>query len=146
MRIFLSMLVAFCLAFSTCAAAAAPKKKHPALSKTAGHRAVKTTAGRKASGKRATARKGANAVVRYRGQTAPTADRLREIQGALAAKGYLKRAPSGEWDAESQEAMKRFQADSKLDQTGKWNSLSLIALGLGPKRDPAPEPASEPVK
>jgi hypothetical protein len=32
------------------------------------------------------------------------------------------------------EALKRFQADQNLTPDGKLGSLSLIALGLGPKR------------
>jgi peptidoglycan hydrolase-like protein with peptidoglycan-binding domain len=68
-----------------------------------------------------------------RSQASPTEDRYREIQQALASKGYLKAEPSGVWDADTQEAMRRFQADQKLDQTGKINALSLISLGLGPK-------------
>ena len=69
-------------------------------------------------------------------QAGPTSDRYREIQEALAAKGYLKTPPTGVWDQESTEAMKRFQADQKLTSTGKLNSLSLIALGLGPNPGP----------
>ena len=75
-------------------------------------------------------------------QMAPTPDRYKEIQGALAAKGYLQPDDaSGRWDQPSIDAMKKFQADQKLDSTGKINSLSLIALGLGPKHDSAPAPA-----
>ncbi len=66
-------------------------------------------------------------------QAAPTPDRYREIQQALVDKGYLKSEPTGTWDAGSQDAMKRFQTDQKLDQTGKINARSLISLGLGPK-------------
>jgi hypothetical protein len=73
---------------------------------------------------------------------APTPERYKEIQGALAAKGYLgPDDASGRWDQTSIDAMKKFQADQKLDSTGKINSLSLIALGLGPKHDSAPAPA-----
>jgi len=64
----------------------------------------------------------------------PSADRYKEIQSALAQKGYLHGEPSGTWDAESIDAMKRFQKEQNLDADGKLNSLSLIALGLGPKR------------
>ncbi len=71
-------------------------------------------------------------------QASPSSDRYREIQEALAAKGYLKTPPNGVWDQESTEAMKRFQADQKLTSTGKLNSLSLIALGLGPKTTEMP--------
>ncbi len=37
------------------------------------------------------------------------------------------------------DALKRFQHDQNLVEDGKIGSLSLIALGLGPKREP-PEP------
>ena len=51
------------------------------------------------------------------------------------------------WGQASIDGLKRFQADQKIDTTGKINSLSLIALGLGPKHDamaaaPVPEQAS----
>lgn len=65
----------------------------------------------------------------------PSSDRYREIQQALADKGYYKGAVDGTWTSESQEALRRFQADQNLSSTGKLDSLSLIALGLGPKRD-----------
>src|SRR5215831_20780512 len=69
-------------------------------------------------------------------QTAPTPDRYREIQQSLAAKGYLGADQvNGHWTPESTDAMKRFQADQKLEASGKINSLSLIALGLGPKHE-----------
>ena len=67
-------------------------------------------------------------------QQAPTTDRYKEIQQALATKGYLQGEPNGEWGADSVDALKRFQADQNLTPDGKLNSLSLIAMGLGPKR------------
>ena len=76
-------------------------------------------------------------------QKAPTPDRYKEIQQALASKGYLQSgAPTGVWDNSSVEALKKFQADQNLEPSGKLDSLSLIGLGLGPKRDqqPAPQP------
>ena len=73
-------------------------------------------------------------------QKAPTPDRYKEIQQALASKGYLESgAPTGVWDNSSVEALKKFQADQNLEPSGKLDSLSLIGLGLGPKRD---QPAS----
>lgn len=88
-------------------------------------------------------------------QLAPTPDRYREIQGALAAKGYLKpEEANGAWGQSSVDALKHFQADQKIESSGKLNSLSLIALGLGPKHDsaaakppvllPAPAPVAAP--
>jgi hypothetical protein len=108
---------------------------------------TKTTARRKGKVSRTPARS-------Y--QQAPTADRLKEIQQALASKGYYKGEPNGEWGADSADALKRFQAEQNLMPDGKINSLSLIALGLGPKRltaksdstpqagTPAPPPTSPP--
>ena len=67
-------------------------------------------------------------------QMLPSQDRYREIQNSLAQKGYLRSEPNGAWDGDTVDAMKRFQHDQNLDADGKINSLSLIALGLGPKR------------
>ncbi|MBI4909166.1 MAG: peptidoglycan-binding protein [Acidobacteria bacterium] len=74
------------------------------------------------------------AAPRYSVQNEPTADRYREIQQALKAKGYLQADPTGKWDNSSTDALRRFQQDQNLDASGKLDSLSLIALGLGPKR------------
>lgn len=69
-------------------------------------------------------------------QTTPSADRYREIQQALATKGYLTAEQStGAWDQTSISALKRFQQEQSLEPSGKINSLSLIALGLGPRRE-----------
>ena len=69
-------------------------------------------------------------------QTAPTPQRYMEIQQALATKGYYTGPVDGTWDASCTDALKRFQADQKLSPDGKIGALSLIALGLGPKREP----------
>ena len=72
-------------------------------------------------------------------QRTPTPDRYKEIQQALATKGYLpENSPSGVWDTSSVAALKKFQQDQSLEPSGKIDSLSLIALGLGPKRDSPP--------
>lgn len=67
-------------------------------------------------------------------QLSPSSERYKEIQEALIAKGYLKTPSSGVWDSDSQEAMRRFQADQNLDSNGKLTSLTLISLGLGSKQ------------
>jgi peptidoglycan hydrolase-like protein with peptidoglycan-binding domain len=77
-------------------------------------------------------------------QQSPTPDRYKEIQQALATKGYLHGEPNGEWNADSVDALKRFQADQNLTPDGKMNSLSLIAMGLGPKRLTAQSHAPQP--
>ena len=41
---------------------------------------------------------------------------------------------NGAWGSDSVDALKRFQRDQNIGDDGKLGSLSLIALGLGPKR------------
>jgi peptidoglycan hydrolase-like protein with peptidoglycan-binding domain len=109
--------------------------------------ATKKTPVKKTSAKSTAKKSGKKAVTWRNRQTAPTQDRYRQIQEALAAKGYLPaESATGTWSQTSIDALKRFQADQKIETTGKINSLSLIALGLGPKRDavvlpPVPAPA-----
>jgi len=49
-------------------------------------------------------------------------------------KGYFHGQLNGEWGSDSTDALKRFQAEQNLQPDGRLNSLSLIAMGLGPKR------------
>lgn len=77
-------------------------------------------------------------------QNTPTPERYKEIQQALADKGYLKSEPNGVWDAQSSAALEQFQSDRKLDASGKLTAASLIALGLGPSTAPIPpDPAAK---
>jgi peptidoglycan hydrolase-like protein with peptidoglycan-binding domain len=74
-------------------------------------------------------------------QKAPSPERYKEIQQALASKGYLQpEASSGVWDNSSVSALKKFQEDQSLEPSGKLDSLSLIALGLGPRHAEPPPP------
>jgi peptidoglycan hydrolase-like protein with peptidoglycan-binding domain len=70
-------------------------------------------------------------------QTGPTAERYKQIQQALIDKGYMQGSATGDWEPDSVAALRHFQADQKLEVSGKINSLTLIRLGLGPNRDPA---------
>jgi hypothetical protein len=70
------------------------------------------------------------------GQMTPTPERYKEIQQALIDKGYLQGPASGVWGPDCVQSLKKYQQDQKLEPSGKIDSLSLIALGLGPKREP----------
>jgi len=114
---------------------AAPKgaiaSKAPASSAT---RKSPPTAAKKTTVRKKSARK--TPVRSYRAvQQAPTPERYKEIQQALADKGYLQGSPTGQWGTDSADALKRFQQDRNLQPTGKLDSLSLIALGLGPRHE-----------
>jgi Putative peptidoglycan binding domain len=133
MRKVLSAAVAAALVLLTIASAqqnqkktaATGARKRPAATKAA---SSKGTASRKAAKRPA-------ATWRNR-QVAPSPDRYREIQNALAARGYLSpEQANGTWNQTSIDALKKFQTEQNLESTGKINSLSLIALGLGPKHD-----------
>ena len=72
-------------------------------------------------------------------QLHPSPDRYKEIQQALADRGYFKGTVDGEWGSDSVDALKRFQLEHNAGDDGKINSLSLIQLGLGPDRDRSDE-------
>ena len=84
--------------------------------------------------KRSRTRRTTTSQAAPRSQPGPTPERYKEIQQALADKGYYKGEANGQWTAASTEALSRFQSDQNLKVDGKLGSLSLIALGLGPKR------------
>jgi len=110
-------------------AVAAPSAKKPAPArratrKTSAHAAVRPTPAAHAAPRSAF----------HSSQTAPTPERYKQFQEALIAKGYLHGEATGQWNEASVDAMRRFQKDQNLEPTGKPNqSLSIIALGLGPK-------------
>ena len=88
----------------------------------------------------------ANRVTWRNRQMIPSPDRYREIQGALASKGFLNpEEATGTWNQASSDALKKFQTEQNLESSGKINSLSLIALGLGPKRESASAAPPKPV-
>jgi len=122
------------------------KKRHATAAAATTHkrkRAGVTSKTSTAQGSKATGSKTATVAARRKGkktrgparsyQQAPSADRYREIQQALASKGYFQGEVSGAWGADSVDALKRFQASQNLASDGKISSLSLMALGLGPR-------------
>jgi len=91
-----------------------------------------------------------------KGQAAPTADRIKEIQTALQKDGSYEGEPTGKWDAATMDAMRKYQDKNGINPTGKIDAVSLNKLGLGsetagkgapiPAADSsnAPAPASKP--
>jgi hypothetical protein len=72
---------------------------------------------------------------RQRGQQKIDAARSREIQEALIREHYLDGSASGVWDAKSQSAMERYQADNGWQSKTVPDSRALIKLGLGPDHE-----------
>ena len=61
--------------------------------------------------------------------------RATQIQTALIKARYLSGEPSGHWDAQSQTAMVKLQADNGWQTKLVPDSRALIKLGLGPNTD-----------
>ncbi len=132
MRIIAALLLIVCLSWPGFAVQA---KKHRSSHSAA---AGKKPASKKPTGKKTAAKKGGRrrgATPRSMAQKTPTPERYQEIQQAMAAKGYAPQAPNGVWSPDWAAALKHYQQDQKLEATGKLNSMSLITLGLGPKRE-----------
>jgi len=121
------------------AQAKAPAKKSSSASNAA-KAPAKTTSQRNSSTRRRARRSSR--------QQTPSADRIREIQEALAREGHYKGEPTGKWDAATTEAMKSFQKANDLNPTGKLDARSLQKLGLGSEvagvAPPRPVPTAEP--
>lgn len=66
------------------------------------------------------------------GQRGIDPDRAHEIQTALIQQHYMTGTPSGQWDAETQAAMQKYQADHGWQTKLTPDSRALISLGLGP--------------
>jgi murein L,D-transpeptidase YcbB/YkuD len=159
-KILFPALVFWGLAGAVLAATPAkPHKKHHTAG-TAAHATTKKSAKTVASGKVAVSGKsktGATLTARRKGkptahkptrsyQQAPSPERYQEIQQALATKGFYQGQANGEWGPDSVDALKRFQASQNLMPDGKISSLSLIALGLGPKRLTAKSDSATPAQ
>ncbi|HET9087613.1 MAG TPA: peptidoglycan-binding domain-containing protein [Acidobacteriaceae bacterium] len=69
------------------------------------------------------------------GQRVMDMQRATEIQQALIQAHYLSGSPTGQWDAESQAAMMKYQSDNGWQTKITPDSRALIKLGLGPKQD-----------
>jgi peptidoglycan hydrolase-like protein with peptidoglycan-binding domain len=80
----------------------------------------------------ASSKKGKGSKVR--GQRTIDSDRATEIQAALIQKKYLNGAPTGQWDSQTQVAMRQYQSDHGWQTRLTPDSRALISLGLGPKQ------------
>ena len=69
---------------------------------------------------------------RKRGQQKIDPERTRQIQQALIREHYLGGEASGKWDAATQAALQKYQADNGWQSKSIPDSRALIKLGLGP--------------
>jgi peptidoglycan hydrolase-like protein with peptidoglycan-binding domain len=107
-----------------------PARKKPSTSAKSGS----STAPHKSSAKKSTKKSGKRAPEassRGKGQKAPTADRISEIQQALAKDGSYSGTPNGKWDDQTVGAMRKYQESHGLNPSGKVDARTLNQLGLG---------------
>lgn len=125
-------------------AAKAPATKTSATKKTSTSKGKKPAAGKKSASAKSKSAKQVAAGYHRSTQKEPAPERYKEIQQSLAEKGYFAGPVNGAWGSDSVEALKRFQRDQNIGDDGKLGSLSLIALGLGPKRGGSTEKPENP--
>jgi Putative peptidoglycan binding domain len=77
-----------------------------------------------------------------RGQQKIDSQRALQIQQALIREHYLSGKPSGVWDATTQTAMQKYQADNGWQSKTTPDSRALIKLGLGPDQEHLLNPES----
>ncbi len=77
-----------------------------------------------------------------KGQQKPDTERTQAIQAALEREHYLSKEPSGVWDADTQAAMEKYQADHGWQSKSVPDSRALISLGLGPDHEHLLNPQS----
>ena len=70
--------------------------------------------------------------------------RATEIQTALVKAGYLTGTPSGTWDAQTELALQKLQADQGWQTKITPDARALIMLGLGPQNDTTETASSDP--
>jgi peptidoglycan hydrolase-like protein with peptidoglycan-binding domain len=126
-----------------------PKAKPPApqTSKTASSQTQKTTKSAHSKPHTAststTSHKGKKSKkASRRGQQKIDFERAHQIQQALIRQHYLSGEPTGTWDPATEEALRRFQADSGWQNKTVPDSRALIKLGLGPNHDHLLNPES----
>jgi hypothetical protein len=67
-----------------------------------------------------------------KGQQGINSERATQIQQALIREKYLTGEPTGSWDARTQAALVKYQADNGWQSKVVPDSRALIKLGLGP--------------
>jgi peptidoglycan hydrolase-like protein with peptidoglycan-binding domain len=125
-KLFIISVLAYALAGVSQAQTTAPK---PAASPSAAKKPAS------ANGKTASRKKGKGSrrgAWKRKGQQVIKPERVTEIQEALIREKYLTGEPSGKWDARTQAAMTRYQADNGWQSKVTPDSRALIKLGLGP--------------
>jgi peptidoglycan hydrolase-like protein with peptidoglycan-binding domain len=118
-----------------------PKPVTKSKPKTATSKAKSNSAHSRTTASKTTSRKGKRSK-KVKGQQKIDSDRTHQIQEALIRQHYLSGEPTGKWDASTEDALRRFQADNGWQNKTVPDSRALIKLGLGPSHDHLLNPES----
>ena len=144
LRYFVAILAGLVLAAGTFASPGSPAKPSPAkkVSRTSNKASVAKRKRSRRRTRRHTVRRRRQAV---RGQRAPTAQRIGEIQQAMSRSGHYEGKLTGKLDSHMVAALADFQEAKGLKRTGKLNALTLKKLeqyGLPPNSRASAAPSS----
>ena len=128
--------IAFTQATASSASSASKTASAPATSRSS----TKLKSAKAKRTRTSASRKGKHS--KKRGQQKIDGERTHQIQQALIQKGYLKGEPSDKWDASTEVALRKFQADNGWQNKTVPDSRALIKLGLGPSHDHLLNPES----
>ena len=106
---------------------------HPATKSKSAHSRTTSTRTSSHKGKRAK---------KVKGQQKIDSERTHQIQEALIRQHYMTGEATGKWDATTEDALRRFQADNGWQNKTVPDSRALIKLGLGPSHDHLLNPES----
>jgi peptidoglycan hydrolase-like protein with peptidoglycan-binding domain len=106
---------------------------HPATNSKSAHSRTTSTRTSSHKGKRAK---------KVKGQQKIDSERTHQIQEALIRQHYMTGEATGKWDATTEDALRRFQADNGWQNKTVPDSRALIKLGLGPSHDHLLNPES----
>ena len=106
---------------------------HPATKSKSAHSRTTSTRTSSHKGKRAK---------KVKGQQKIDSERTNQIQEALIRQHYMTGEATGKWDATTEDALRRFQADNGWQNKTVPDSRALIKLGLGPSHDHLLNPES----
>jgi hypothetical protein len=117
---------------------------HPSSHHSSSITARSATSGKsKKSSTHAVAHKGKKSrKASHRGQQKIDDERTLQIQQALIKQHYLNGEANGKWDAPTEDALRRYQADHGWQNKTVPDSRALIKLGLGPSHDHLLNPES----
>src|ERR1700739_1526386 len=92
------------------------------------------TAHSRTTSSRTSSRKGKRSK-KVKGQQKIDSERTHQIQEALIRQHYMTGQATGKWDATTEDALRRFQAENGWQNKTGPDSRPLIKLGLGPSHD-----------